>query len=535
MKILIIITIILAYIYLFVRSKKAIHMLQQNLYNDGNRYIKWILKNISFAFFLIEFVLVGFFFLAYILNQEIFLYFDILGYIILIYYFLDRSKKEEKQIKKPLVVTSRVKRLMVTLFIIYLIPSIFCYYYTNQAYLCLLSLSILIFFVYFIVYVANIINKPIEKCVYYYYYLKAMKKLKIFSKLKVVGITGSYGKTSSKNILNDILNVKMVSHPTPKNLNTEYGLMITINNHLDKFDEVFIAEMGAYRLGEIKKLCDMVHPKYGILTRIGTSHLETFGSEKNIQKTKFELIESLSEDGVAILNGDDPKQLSYNIKSKCKKIWIGIENQDVDIYADNIKVNYEGSSFDVHFTNKDVVHRFTTKLLGNHNIYNILASIALALEFGMSISEIEQGVHKVKTIEHRLQIKPIGNIHMIDDAYNSNPVGAKMALDVLKMMPGTKVVVTPGMIELGEKEKEYNYQFGTQIAGVSDYVVLIGERRTKPIYDGLIESGFDDKRIFILNDVKESFPLIASFKGKEELYALYENDLPDSYNEKNNV
>jgi len=173
--------------------------------------------------------------------------------------------------------------------------------------------------------------------------------------------------------------------------------------------------------------------------------------------------------------------------------------------------------------------------LGNHNIYNILASIALALEFGMSISEIEQGVHKVKTIEHRLQIKPIGNIHMIDDAYNSNPVGAKMALDVLKMMPGTKVVVTPGMIELGEKEKEYNYQFGTQIAGVSDYVVLIGERRTKPIYDGLIESGFDDKRIFILNDVKESFPLIASFKGKEELYALYENDLPDSYNEKNNV
>lgn len=535
MKLLTIITIIFAYIYLIVRLKKALHMLQQNLYNDGNRYLKWVLKNISSAFFIIEFVLVTFFFLAYLLDKEIFLYFDIFGYIILTYYFLERGKYEEKQVKKPLVVTSRIKRLIITLFILYLVPLFFGYYFKEQTYLYLLCFSILIFFVYFVVYLANIINKPIERCVYYYYYFKAMKKLKSFSNLKVVGITGSYGKTSSKNILNDILNVKMVSHPTPKNLNTEYGLMITINNHLDKFDEVFIAEMGAYRLGEIKKLCDMVHPKYAILTRIGTSHLETFGSEKNIQKTKFELIESLPEDGIAVLNGDDPKQLSYHIKSPCKKIWIGIENKDVDIYADHIKVSHEGSQFDVHFTDSGIVHTFKTKLLGNHNIYNILASIALALEFGMSISEIDQGVHKVKTIEHRLQIKAIGNIHMIDDAYNSNPVGAKMALDVLKMMPGTKVVVTPGMIELGEKEREYNYQFGTQIASVSDYVVLIGEKKTEPIYDGLIKVGFDDKKIFVLNDVKESFALVSSLKGKEEIYALYENDLPDSYNEKNSV
>lgn len=532
MELLTIITIIFVYIYLIVRLKKAIHMLQQNLYNDGNRYVKWVLKNITLAFFIMELVLVLFFFLAYILNKKIFLYFSIFGYIVLTYYFLDRSKKEEQQIKKPLVVTSRVKRLMITLFIIYLIPSIFCYFFKEQTYLCLFCFSILVFFAYFIVYVANIINRPAEKCVYCYYYFKAMKKLNGFTKLRVVGITGSYGKTSSKNILNDILNVKMVSHPTPKNLNTEYGLMITINNHLDKFDEVFIAEMGAYRLGEIKRLCDMVRPKYGILTRIGTAHLETFGSEENIQKTKFELIESLPEDGVAVLNGDDPKQLSYKIKSKCKKIWIGIENQNVDIFADNIKSSHEGSRFDVHFRKTDTVCTFTTKLLGNHNIYNILASIALALEFGMSISEIEQGVRKIKTIEHRLQMKSIGNIHMIDDAYNSNPVGAKMALDVLKMMPGTKVVVTPGMIELGEKENEYNYRFGTQIAEVSDYVVLIGEKKTKPIYDGLVESGFDDKKIFVLNDVKESFMLVSSLKEKEELYALYENDLPDSYNEK---
>ena len=100
-------------------------------------------------------------------------------------------------------------------------------------------------------------------------------------------------------------------------------------------------------------------------------------------------------------------------------------------------------------------------------------------------------------------------------------------------MPGTKVVVTPGMIELGEKEKEYNRLFGMQIALVADYVVLIGEKRTKPIYEGLIESGYDKEKIYILNDVKESFQLVASLKGKDDIYALYENDLPDSYNEKN--
>ena len=236
----------------------------------------------------------------------------------------------------------------------------------------------------------------------------------------------------------------------------------------DRFDEVFIAEMGAYKKGEIKKLCDMVHPKYGILTRIGLAHLETFGSAENIMKTKFELIESLPDDGIAVLNGDDPKQLSYPIKSKCKKVWIGIDNKDVDIYAENISCNYKGSKFDVVFKEDNKRYSFETKLLGNHNIYNILAGIALGKEFGMSISELEKGVKKVKPIESRLELRNYGYMYQINDAYNSNPVGAKAALDVLAMMPGKKVVVTPGMTELGEKEEELNQIFGNQISKVAD-------------------------------------------------------------------
>jgi len=529
---MVIVTIVASYLYLIVKSKKAMHMLQQNLYNMNYRYWKWMIHNLISVFISVDFLSILFLFLAFCLKQERFLIISIAFYILGFFLVRIQNEKEKLHEKKPLVITKRVVRLILTTSILYLIPSILIYFNSGDSLLLLLILGVMIYLVYFVLWISNILNKPIEKCVYYYYYLKATRKLKKLSQLKVVGITGSYGKTSSKNILSDILNVKMIAHPTPQNLNTEYGLMMTINNHLDKFDEVFIAEMGAYKCGEIRTLCKMVHPSYGILTTIGTAHLESFGSEENIQKTKFELIESLPDDGIAILNGDDPKQLSYSIQSKCQKIWIGIDNQDVDLYATNITCNKDGSSFECYLKDENKSYTFTTKLLGNHNIYNILAGIALARAFGMKMSEIEVGVKKIKPIEHRLEIKKVGSIYMIDDAYNANPVGAKRAVEVLDMMPGIKVVVTPGMIELGAKEKEYNKIFGMQIANVADYVVLIGEKRTQPIYQGLIESGYSKEKIYILNDVKESFILLGTLKGKEDLYALYENDLPDSYNEK---
>ena len=389
----------------------------------------------------------------------------------------------------------------------------------------------MIYFNTFVVYVANIINWPIEKLVYLYYKSKAQSKLKRMNNLKIIGITGSYGKTSSKNILSDILNIKYNALPSPKNLNTPNGLMITVNNHLDKFTDVFIAEMGAYVRGEIKELCDLVEPKYGILTRIGTAHLESFGSEENIIKGKFELIESLPEDGFAVLNGDDPKQVSYKLQNKVKTIWIGINNKNVDVRADNIKCSSKGSSFDVYLKGKKEPYKFETRLLGDHNIYNILAGIAFGIEFGISMEELVQAVRGVRPVEHRLELKRLGNFYQIDDAYNSNPVGAEAACKVLGMMPGIRVVVTPGMIELGEKEAEYNKKFGEQIADVADYVVLIGENKTKPIKEGLLTKGFDKDKIIVFNDVRKAYSFIGTLTGNEEVYALFENDLPDTFNE----
>lgn len=518
-----ILLIIIWLFYLYFRIKKSLHMLQQNLYDDDHRYLKWIKKNfdkIMLGAEILQLFLV--FFILFIKKSNfILILFGIIYFLLFIRSF---GISHKEVVKKPLVVTARIKRLLCTITLIYLIMIYFSYKLNINVYLIL---TILAYFQYFIALLAVKINKPVEKCVFLKFKRMALKKLNSMNNLKVVGITGSYGKTSSKNILNEILNVKYNSITTPKNLNTPYGLIITINNHLDKFDNVFIAEMGAYKIGEIKELCDLVKPKYGILTRIGKAHMELFGSQENIQKGKFELIESLPSDGVAVLNSDDPLQVNYNLKNKVKVLWIGIDN-DADFKASNINVSNIGTTFDLIIKGDKNKYKFETKLLGYANIYNILAAIALGYEFGININQLQSAVKSVKPIEHRLELKKNGDIYYIDDAYNSNPVGSKMALDVLNLMPGKKIIVTPGMIELGSIEDEENTIFGENIADVCDEVILIGDKQTKSIQKGLKNKKYDEKHIYILEDVIDAFDLIKKLKTKDT-YVLLENDLPDVF------
>ena len=330
-----------------------------------------------------------------------------------------------------------------------------------------------------------------------------------------------------------LLNVEFISSTTPKNYNTTYGMILTVNNYLDKFNDIFVAEMGAFQRGDIKKICDFVKPQYGILTKIGTAHLESFGSQENIQKGKFELIESLPSDGIAVLNRDDELQVSYHLKNKCRVIWIGIDSEDADVRATNLKFDYRGTSFDCHFKGDKNTYHFETCLLGKNNVYNILGALALGEAFGISKEKLIVGVKKVKPIAHRLELKKMGNINLIRDDYNSNPVGAKAALDMLKLMPGKRVIVTPGMIELGSREYELNLELGRQIAKVCDEVILVGEHQTKPIQEGLQLEDYPEKKIHIINNVVIAYQLLQQMKESgKDLYALFENDLPDQYNEK---
>ncbi len=509
-------------IYICMRMKKSMHMLQQNFYNDSNRYIKWIFKNKNKSFLTYDLLFVPVLVIGYCFEQTYLLM--AIFYFVMCFIYYQNNKKESVKIR--LKVTTRIKRMLVTFFLLTFLVLYGGSFF--EPFYALFFLGFYASFSHFVIFLVNVMNKPIEKCVYYYYFNQAKKKIKDMPRLSVIGITGSYGKTSSKNILADILKVKYDTMPTPKNFNTPYGLMLTINNHLDKFTEYFIAEMGAFKTGQIKELCDFVHPKYAILTTIGLMHLETFKTEENIQKTKFELIESLPSDGIGILNMDDEKQVSYHLKNECTIKWISTKNKDADLYASRIEGTPAGMRFTVQFKGEKETYPLETRLLGSANVYNIMAAVLLARSLGMSMEEIQKGVQSIHTIEHRLEMKKLGDVNMIDDAYNSNPVGAKMALETLNIMPGKKVILTPGMIDLKDKQDELNYEFGRQIAGVCDSVLLVGKEQTKFIYKGLMDEKYPKEQISVFNDVYEAFNVV---RGMHDAYVLLENDLPDLFNE----
>ncbi len=532
MKFMFLMSLILYLIHINIISIKSLHMLQQNRYNRGLRYIKWILRNFKENFININ--LLFFIFLLIKFSDSLITYSTAIFVVIILflsYVFIENRRKET--FKLPLKYTARIYRLMITNNILYLIPILIMFATFDEDLMAdyYLILGILSFVNVFIILLANVLNRPVEKLVGLHFEKQAKDKLASMPNMEVIGITGSYGKTSTKNIINDILSVKYNVFKTPSNFNTPYGLMITINNQLDVYNDYFIAEMGACKRGDIKELCDLVHPKYGILTRIGLAHLETFGSEEAIQETKFELIESLPTDGLGILNGDDEKQVNYKINNNCQIKWIGIDNHKVDCYAKDIELSYKGTKFNVKFKGESEEYTFETKLLGRNNIYNILGGIVLGRELGISIKELQKSVKLIQPIEHRLSQTKYFDVNIIDDAYNSNPMGCKMALEVLSMMPGKHIIVTPGMIEVGTKEEEVNKEFGREIAHNTDEVILIGEEKTKPIYEGLMEENYPKEKIHILNDVMDAFPLMLELKDKST-YVLLENDLPDSFNEK---
>ena len=528
--ILLIIFLIPYFLYTYIKILHGMHMLQQNFYNESNRYVKWIFKNKYRSLITIDliFILLPF---AFLIDSTVGFVVSIIVYLIV--YIIKHNEKKKEQVKIGLVYTSRIKRLVFTTFLLYGLFFLEYFMYINN-YLVLISILVMLSILgYFITYMAYFLNLPIEQMIYNKYKNRAIKKLKAMNTINI-GITGSYGKTSSKHILNDILSVKYLSYKTPGNYNTPLGIMKTVNNFMDKFQDIFVAEISisAPETHDIEKSCEIVKPKYGIITNIGIAHLESFKTQENIQKAKFKLIEALPEDGLGILNMDDPNQVNYNFKHKCRIKWIGIDNKDADIVATNIKLTYEGTEFDATFKDDNKTIHLKTCLFEKPNIYNILAALLLAKELKLSYDEMIKGVLNVKPIEHRLQIKKMREYTIIDDAYNSNPIGSKMALDVLNLMPGKKIVVTPGMIELKDKEYELNYEFGKHMASVADYVILVGKKITKPIYDGLIENGYKKENIFVTNDVKEAFPQINKVKDNKT-YVLLENDLPDLFNEKN--
>ena len=516
-------------VYIFSLSRKYLHMLQLNSYMN-KRFWKWYRQNIDGEIQIA--VLAGLLIVSLFVDKPAVF---VAGWCLLFLFAVFTRKKTSE--KKKFVVTARVRRLYITLCVLMILiialGNIIALRFSEN-YLVLFAYCFIIamlagFKIPFFI-LANIINLPVEKSINNWYVNDAKRILDSNKNLIKIGITGSYGKTSVKYFLTRILSEKYNVLMTPESYNTLMGVVRTIREHLKPSHQVFVAEMGARQKGDIKQICDVVHPQYSILTAVGPCHLDTFKSIKNVENTKFEIIEALPENGVGFMNYDN--EIIRRRKVKGNIVTYGIDDSSLDCYASDIKITNKGTSFALNSKRYGSL-ALNTKLLGRHNVLNITAACAVAIELGVAPESIRYAVSQLASVPHRMELKPAppGGITIIDDAFNSNPEGAREALNVLGNFDSPmRILITPGMIELGEKEYECNFELGKYAAYNCDYAVLVGIKRSVPLKEGLMASDFNENNIIVVKNLKEALLKMKQIAIPDSV-VLFENDLPDNYEE----
>ena len=515
--IFLIITAVICLVTLGFTITRQLHMLQQNsyFYSRYFDFLKENIKNSSIVSVLLAALTV---FLAFFspLVCMIFTAVCCVFRVINTLYKLSHAKVKIK-------FTSRVKRMYVTLTLLCLISALL--YKIPIVWLAVSSAATALSP--FMAMLVNLINAPFERGAKRWYINDAKRILKNHNKMTVIGLTGSYGKTSTKYILSRILSEKYNVAITPGNFNTPMGIVRTVREHLKPDAQIFIVEMGAKKVGDIKEICDIIHADYGIITSIGPQHLNTFHSIENVTNTKFELADDVCKNGGTVyLNCDNEYICKKKDEYNCKGY--GIDNKNERIYADNIHADRNGLQFDI--ISGDIKIHASTKLLGMHNVLNILAAVEIALDLGVSDTDIRYAIERLQPIEHRLQMKPyVGGSILIDDAYNANPSGSVEAMKVIgSFAPMKRIVVTPGLVELGEREYECNKALGKAAAENADEIYFVGEMRSKPLVEGAKSTDFDESKIHV---VKTFLDAAAELKTKcdKNTVVIFENDLPDNY------
>ena len=423
-----------------------------------------------------------------------------------------------KKAKKGLNITSRVKRIFFVAMIITISISAALSYWSWFG-MSLITIELLPLILIF----ANILLKPIENIIQKKYLREAKE---VLDKLQptVIGITGSYGKTSTKHILAHILSGNLPVLWTPGSVNTEMGVCRIIREKLQEQHKYFIVEMGAYFRGSIKKLCDFANPKHGIITAVGEAHYEHFKTQKTIAETKFELGECVEKNnGILIVNAD---QINKEfIPEKMPLIKVG-ENQI--IYISNIEQKNDGLHFIYHKNNEET--QIFAPIFGEHHAQNIALAITMALELGMSMSTIVIMLKTLPQITHRLEVKPSnGGVTIIDDAYNSNPTGFKSAIKLLKTLKTTRtILITPGMVELGQKHDEAHFEIGKYAGENVDITIVIAPNRIPTFIKGFKKTAKKNNKLIELKTFEEATKWMQKNTQSGDIILL-ENDLPDVY------
>lgn len=461
----------------------------QKYHYELNKYIYHI-KNNKKSYYYFLYCLLGLF----LFNFDLLYLF--LVTILLIYLVKNYDLKYTKRVKRVLIINFVLLTIMLltnTLKYVFIVPFL---------YLLLVHCGSLL----------------IEKIVFSKYLKKAKKRVK---DKYVIGITGSCGKTSVKNIVYDLMINKFNVVKTPKSYNNSVGITKSINDYLDKYSDYFVCEYGVDRVKGMDRLLKIVKPNIAIITEIGNQHLLSFKTVDNIFKEKIKLIESLDSSGIAIINNDNKMLREYNY-GNVRVFRYGINNNS-DVMAKNINLDCNHSEFDLYIKDKYIA-RVNVGLLSLHSVENVLCGICVCLSIDMSIEEIVENLKNITVIPHRLEPKIIDGIEVIDDAFNSNIKGFNEAIDILSKSCKYKIIITPGIIEQGDNNKNISEQIAKAMIEKVDYIYLISDN-SKYIKEYFDNNGYENYSLEI--NFNDAFKKVKEIE--KEKIVLIENDLPNIY------
>jgi len=322
--------------------------------------------------------------------------------------------------------------------------------------------------------------------------------------VQVVGVTGSIGKTTTKELIWSVLRQRFVTLKSEGNYNNEIGLPLSVLQ-LDEQHQRAVLEMGMYALGEIARLADIARPRIGVVTNVGPTHLERLGTLEHIAQAKAELVEALPSDGVAVLNGDDPRVMAMAGRSGARVFCYGLD-PNCDLWASHLEgLGLEGIRFRLHHEGQTVHVR--VPLLGRHSVHTALASASVGLVEGLSWEEIVAGLQDVAAQLRLIAVPGINNSTIIDDTYNASPASTIAALNLLDELAGRKLAVLGDMLELGFLEDEGHRKVGRRAAEVADRLVLVGSLARR-MGEEALAVGMGQEDVFFAADNAEAIDLL---------------------------
>lgn len=443
--------------------------------------------------------------------------------------------------KKPLAMTGRAWRTIITATLLtvlgILIPAGIVHLVAGAPFdllTCGVMFALMFSFPDRLLLLADLVLTPVQRAINRLYLERARRRLDEVRPL-VIGVTGSFGKTSTKFAIARILGPPEEVLATPSSFNTTLGVCRTINEQLRPAHRFFVVEMGARREGDVAEVCRLVRPRIGVLTAIGPAHLETFGSIEAVRRAKYEIIAALPPGGVAVMSSDDPEVRALATATGGPAVVrYGVEREGSPrVGARDIEVHARGTDFTIVDEESGEKLRVGTRLLGKHAIGHVLAGVGVALATGHRLEELGSRIEGMEPAEHRLQlIEGAGGVTVIDDAYNSNPDGAAAALEVLAAMPARKrVIVTPGIVEMGAQQDAANEELGRRAAEVCDTLIFVAKLNRTALVAGAEAAGTGGTggaEVLVADSLAEATELMRSLIGPGDV-VLFENDLPDQY------